>query len=78
MVDGKTYVFDMRRKYCEILNLPPCTNVYKRSVIESTHMLQEEDDKRLSLGMPMPPQEEDKKGTKEDRRARRTSGGRME
>jgi hypothetical protein len=45
MVDGKTYVFDMLWKYCESLNLPPCTNVYKISVIESTHILQEEDDK---------------------------------
>jgi hypothetical protein len=36
MEDGKTYVFDMLRKYYKSLNLPPCTNVDKRSAIGST------------------------------------------
>jgi hypothetical protein len=64
MVDGETYALDMLWKHYESLNLPHCTNVYKRSAIESTNILQEEDDKRLSLGMPMPPQEEDKEEQK--------------
>jgi hypothetical protein len=45
MVDGKTYVFDMLKKYCESLNLLPFTNVNKISAIESTRILQ--DDKSL-------------------------------
>jgi hypothetical protein len=53
----KKYVSDMLLKYVESLNLPPCTNVYKRCAIESTHILQEEDDKILSLGMFMHPKE---------------------
>jgi hypothetical protein len=61
MVDGKTYALDMLWKHCESylerLNLSPCTNVYKRSVIESTSILQEEDDKGLSLGMSVHPKE---------------------
>jgi hypothetical protein len=39
------------------LNLPPCTNVYKRSAIASTYILQEEDGKSLNFGMPMHPKE---------------------
>ena len=55
MEDGKTYALRMLLKHVESLNLPPITNVYKRSAIENTHILQEEDDKSLSLGMPMHP-----------------------
>jgi hypothetical protein len=55
MEDDEKYAYDMLLKYCEILNLLPCTNVYERSAIESTHILQEEEDKSLSLGMPMHP-----------------------
>jgi hypothetical protein len=47
----------MLLKYVESLNLPPCTNVYKISAIESIHILQEKDDKSLSLGMLMHPKE---------------------
>jgi hypothetical protein len=36
-----------------------------RAAQESTNILQEEDDESLSLGMPMSPQEEDKRRTKE-------------
>jgi hypothetical protein len=53
MVDGETYAYEMLLKHCESLNLFPCTNTYKRSVIESTNILQEKDDKSLSLGMSM-------------------------
>jgi hypothetical protein len=59
----KNYAYDMLLKHCESLNLLPCTNIYKISVIKSTHILQE-DDKSLSLGMPIPPQEEDKEEQK--------------
>jgi hypothetical protein len=57
MEDGKKYAYDMLLKYVESLNLPSCTNVYKRSAIESTHIFQKEDDKSLSLGMLMHPKE---------------------
>jgi hypothetical protein len=59
MVDGETYAYEMPLKHCESLNLFSCTNNYKRSAIESTNILQEEDDKSLSLRMSMPPQEEE-------------------
>jgi hypothetical protein len=64
MEDGEKYEYDMLLKHCESLNLLPCTNVYKRIAIESTHILQEEDEKILSLGMSMPPQEKDKEEQK--------------
>jgi hypothetical protein len=61
MIDSKTYALDMLWKHYESyvvkLNPPPCTNVYKRSAIERTHILQEEDDKSLSIWMSMHPKE---------------------
>jgi hypothetical protein len=39
MEDDEKYVYDMLLKHCERLNLLPCTNVYERSAIESTHIL---------------------------------------
>ena len=44
MEDGKIFALRMLLKHVESLNLPPITNVYKRSALESTHILQEEDD----------------------------------
>jgi hypothetical protein len=64
MEDGEKYAYDMLLKHFESLNLLPCTNVYKRSAIEITNILEEEDDKSLSLGMPMSPQEEYKEEEK--------------
>jgi hypothetical protein len=63
-VDSETYAYEMLLKHCEGLNLFPCTNSYKRSAIESTNILQEDDDKSLSLGISMPPQEKDKEEQK--------------
>jgi hypothetical protein len=55
MVYGETYAYAMLLKHCEILNLLPCTNVYERCAIERTHILQEEEEKSLSLHMSMHP-----------------------
>jgi hypothetical protein len=55
----------MLLKHCESLNLLPCTNFYERSAIESIHILQEGEDKSLSLGMPMHPKEKEKKDKEE-------------
>jgi hypothetical protein len=39
MEDGEKYSYNMLMKHCESLNILPCTNVYERSAIESTHIL---------------------------------------
>jgi hypothetical protein len=66
MEDGEKYAYDMLLKHCESLNLLPCTNVHERSTIESTHILQEEEDKSLILGIPMHPPKEKEEEDKEE------------
>ena len=57
-------ILDSVLMYVKSSNLPPCTNAlnkgnYVESATEGTNVLQEENDKRISLGMPMHHQEEE-------------------
>ena len=61
---------DCFARYVQSLNLPPVTNTLNaRNYVESDReelKKEEEDDKSISLGMPMQPQEEDEEGEVEE------------
>ena len=68
---GSSMVRESLLMYVKSLNLPPCTNAlnkgnYVESAMEGTNVLQEEGDKRISLGMPMNPQEEESDEEKQE------------
>ena len=60
--ESRKYMKDMLDNYVRSLNIPLCTNILNaRNHVESAKEEQKkEDDKSISLGMPMQPQEEDK------------------
>jgi hypothetical protein len=60
--ESRKYMKDVLDNYGKSLNIPLCTNVLNaRNHVEIAKEEQKkEDDKSISLGMPMQPQEEDK------------------
>ena len=66
--ESRKYMKDMLDNYVKSLNIPLCTNILNaRNHVESAKEEQEkEDDKSISLGMPMQPQEEHEEEQEEE------------